>query len=101
MYPPAVADRYPDRVAYIMAGSGETLTYSQLDRESNRLAHVFRQHGIRGGDTVALVLENRLEWPVVVAAGGAAGAYRAPPPLDLHPPHPPQPPPSVPPPPLT
>ena len=42
MYPPAVADRYPDRLAYIMAGSGETLTYAQLDRESNRLAHLFR-----------------------------------------------------------
>src|SRR5260370_39337883 len=80
MYPPAVADRYPDRVAYIMAGSGETLTYSQLDRESNRLAHLFRRHGIRGGDTVAVVLENRIEWPVVVAAGVWAGDYVTPPP---------------------
>ena len=78
MYPPAVADRYPDRVAYIMAGSGETLTYSQLDRESNRLAHLFRQHGIRSGDTVALVLENRIEWPVVVAAGMRSGLYVTP-----------------------
>ena len=54
MYPPAVADRYPDRAAYIMAGSGQTLTYAQLDRASNQLAHLFRQHGIAAGDTVAL-----------------------------------------------
>ena len=78
MYPPAVADRYPDRLAYIMAGSGETLTYAQLDRESNRLAHLFRQHGIRAGDTVAVVLENRIEWPVVVAAGMRSGLYVTP-----------------------
>lgn len=78
MYPAAVADRHPDRVAYIMAGSRQTLTYSQLDRASNRLAHLFRQHGIRAGDTVALVLENRIEWPVVVAAGMRSGLYVAP-----------------------
>jgi long-chain acyl-CoA synthetase len=78
MYLPAVADRYPDRLAYIMAGSGETLTYAQLDRESNRLAHLFRQHGIRAGDTVAVVLENRIEWPVVVAAGMRSGLYVTP-----------------------
>ena len=78
MYPPAVADRYPDRIAYVMAGSGETLTYSQLDRGSNRLAHLFRQHGIRSGDTVALVLENRIEWPIVIAAGMRSGLYVTP-----------------------
>jgi long-chain acyl-CoA synthetase len=78
VYPPAVADRYPDRVAYIMAGSGQTLTYSQLDRASNRLAHLFRQHGMGVGDTVALVLENRIEWPVVVAAGMRSGLYVTP-----------------------
>ena len=73
MYPPAVADRYPDRVAYIMAGSGETLTYSQLDRESNRLAHLFRQHGIRGGDTVAALNHAGVadDFSYVSTAGGA------------------------------
>src|ERR1700683_3559236 len=78
MYPPAVADRCPDRLAYIMAGSGQTLTYAQLDRESNRLAHLFRQHGIRAGDTLAVVLESRIEWPVVVAAGMRSGLYVTP-----------------------
>jgi long-chain acyl-CoA synthetase len=78
VYPPAVADRYPDRIAYIMAGSGQTLTYSQLDRASNRLAHLFRQHGIGTGDTIALVLENRIDWPVVVAAGMRSGLYVTP-----------------------
>src|SRR5580693_9251651 len=61
-----------------MAGSGQTLTYSQLDRASNRLAHLFRQHGIGTGDTVVLVLENRIEWPVVVAAGMRSGLYVTP-----------------------
>jgi len=32
----------PDRPAYIMANSGETVTYGQLDRRSNQIAHLLR-----------------------------------------------------------
>ena len=41
-----------------MAGSGETLTYSQLDAEANRVSRVFREAGLRPGDHVAWCLEN-------------------------------------------
>ena len=41
-----------------MAGSGETVTYSQLDQQSNRIAQLFRSLGLNAGDHIALFLEN-------------------------------------------
>ena len=35
--------RCADRLAFIMAGSGEAVTYGELDARSNRLAHLLRQ----------------------------------------------------------
>ena len=49
MWPGAVAQRTPDKPAYVMAASGEAVTYRELDERSNRLAHLLRQHlGVRG-----------------------------------------------------
>ena len=41
-----------------MAGSGETVTYRQLDAQSNRIAQLFRSLGLKAGDHVAIFLEN-------------------------------------------
>ena len=41
-----------------MAGSGETLTYGDLDAGANRLSHVLRNLGLKPGDHVAICLEN-------------------------------------------
>ena len=38
----------PDKPAYIMAASGETVTYRQLDERSNRVAQLFRALGPQG-----------------------------------------------------
>lgn len=52
-----------------MAGSGERLSYTELERQSNQVAHLFRSRGLRPGDHVAILMENRLEmFPVVWAA---------------------------------
>ncbi len=48
----------PDKPAVIMAGSGETITYGELDAASNRVAQLLRARGLAIGDTVALCLEN-------------------------------------------
>jgi long-chain acyl-CoA synthetase len=58
MHPYIHARRFPDKPAYIMAASGETVTYRQLDEQSNRIAQLFRAHGLNSGDHVALFLEN-------------------------------------------
>ena len=58
MHPYIHAQTTPDKPAYIMAGSGETVTYRQLDDQSNRIAQLFRSLGLKAGDHIALFLEN-------------------------------------------
>ncbi|MFN3516757.1 MAG: acyl-CoA synthetase [Novosphingobium sp.] len=58
MHPSIHAKTQPDRPAIIMAGSGETITFAELDRRSNQVAQLLRSRGIKIGDTVALCMEN-------------------------------------------
>ncbi|HSI00108.1 MAG TPA: AMP-binding protein [Reyranella sp.] len=58
MHPYLHAQKHPDKPAYVMAATGETVTYRQLDRQSNRIAQLFRRRGLKAGDHVALFLEN-------------------------------------------
>lgn len=58
MHPSIHARTQPDRPAIIMAGSGETVTFAELDRRSNQVAQLLRARGIKIGDTVALCMEN-------------------------------------------
>jgi long-chain acyl-CoA synthetase len=58
MHPTHHAKANPDKPAYIMAGSGETVTYGQLDSRSNQGAHLFRSLGIEKGDSVAFFMDN-------------------------------------------
>ena len=58
MYPGAHAAASPDKPALIVAGSGETVTYAQLDAEANRVSRVLREARLRPGDHVAWCLEN-------------------------------------------
>ena len=62
MHPYIHARKNPDKPAYVMAGSGETVTYGQLDRQSNRIAQLFRSRGLRPGDHIALFLENNARY---------------------------------------
>ncbi len=58
MHPSVHAQTNPDKPAILMAGSGETVTYAELDRRSNQVAQLLRARGIGVGETVALCLEN-------------------------------------------
>jgi long-chain acyl-CoA synthetase len=64
----------PDKPAVIVDG-GRTLTYGELEAESNRLAHLFRAAGLRRGDHIAFVLENRAEAFVIAWAAQRSGLY--------------------------
>ena len=46
MYPGTYAAERPNVPAVIMAGSGETLTWRELDDASNRLAQLLRARGL-------------------------------------------------------
>lgn len=61
-HPYIFAQSTPDKPAIIMAGSGETISYAQLDARSNKVAQLLRSLGFQSGDTVAVCLENRAEY---------------------------------------
>jgi len=42
-FPRTYAEKTPEKPAYIMAGSGEVVTYVQLEDRANRCAHLFRK----------------------------------------------------------
>lgn len=58
VHPADHARSTPDHPAYIMAETGRAVGYAELDRWSNRLAHLWRAQGMTGGDTIAFHLEN-------------------------------------------
>lgn len=58
MYPGAHVDNFPDKPAVIVAETGETLTYRELEDNSVRLARHLHAAGLRRGDHVALLSGN-------------------------------------------
>ena len=68
----AFAAEAPDQPAYIMANSGEIVTYAELDRRSNQVAHLLRTSGLNRGDHIAIMMKNCAEFLQV-----AQGALRA------------------------
>ena len=49
----------PDKPAVIMADTGQTVSYRELDDRSNQVAQLFRALGLQSGDHIALMLENQ------------------------------------------
>jgi long-chain acyl-CoA synthetase len=76
----AMAARQPDRLALqIKEGSGyRRLTYGELALQARALAAALLQAGVRRGDRVALISENRPEWTVAYLGVMAAGAIAVP-----------------------
>jgi long-chain acyl-CoA synthetase len=69
----AAAD--PRRPAVIMAGTGETIDYGELDARSNRLAHLLRKLGLRRLDHYSIYMENHPRYVECCAAGERSGFY--------------------------
>lgn len=66
------AEKYPNNQA--VCARGRSLTYRELDQQSNQLAHLLRRHGIRKGDRVGIYFPRTVESVVsmfgVLKAGG-------------------------------
>ncbi len=58
MHPSVHAQATPDKPAIIVAETGETRTYRQLDDASNQVAQFFRSRGLQNEDVVAFMLDN-------------------------------------------
>ncbi|OHV36716.1 MULTISPECIES: acyl-CoA synthetase [Pseudofrankia] len=78
MNPASHAAVAPDKPAVIMAGSGVTLTYRELDERSARFANVLAAAGLRRGDGIALLAENDQHCFEVYWAALRSGLYVTP-----------------------
>jgi len=75
VHPAEIASQAPDRLAVVMGGSGESLTFRQLEQRSRVLAVAWRRAGVRRGDTVGILLENHLRFLEVAWAAQRSGLY--------------------------
>jgi long-chain acyl-CoA synthetase len=58
-----------------MGGSGEVVTYRQLDMRSNQGAHLFRSLGLERGAVVAVCMENNARYLEIAWATQRSGLY--------------------------
>ncbi len=73
--PRAHARLTPNRVAFTMTATGESVTFAELEIRSNRGAHLFRHAGVCTGDHIAILMENRREFLEICFAADRAGIY--------------------------
>lgn len=73
MHPYIHAQKTPDKPAYIMASTGEMVTYRQLDERSNQGAQLFRKLGLKVGDSIALQMDNNARYFEICWAAQRAG----------------------------
>ena len=75
MYPGDANTIGRDTPAVVMTGSGEIVTWGELDDRSRQLAHFWRSLGLSQGDHVALLMENVKEFAEVCWAADRIGLY--------------------------
>lgn len=77
MHPYIHARKTPGKAAYIMAATGEIVTYKELDERSNQIAHLFRASGLKAGDSIAIFMDNNRSYFEICWAAQRAGLYYA------------------------
>lgn len=75
MHPFHYANAKPEAPAYIMANSGEVVTFGQLEDRSNQIAQALRDHGMKPGDTIAIFAENSPRYFEIAWAAQRSGLY--------------------------
>jgi len=75
MYPGTIAQSTPDKAAVVMAGTGRTVTYRELDDNSADLASALHALGLRPGDVVAMLSDNAPECFEIYWAAVRSGLY--------------------------
>jgi len=75
MYPGSYAQTHPDRAAFIMAGTGEAVSYREFEARSNQLAHLLRDHDLKRLDHFSIFMENNNRYLECCSAGERAGLY--------------------------
>jgi long-chain acyl-CoA synthetase len=78
LHPRMHAASTPHHPAYVMAMTGEVVTYEQLERRANQGAHLFRSWGCQAGDTIAMYAENHPRYFELCWVAQRAGLYFVP-----------------------
>ncbi|MDQ2891871.1 MAG: acyl-CoA synthetase [Pseudomonadota bacterium] len=75
LHPVHHANDTPDRPAYIMAATGESVSYAELDARANQGARLLRSLGLGKGDGVAVMMDNSPRYLEVMWAAERIGVY--------------------------
>jgi len=75
VHPGIIAEKAPDKIAYTMAETGESVTYGELEAAANQGAQLFRSLGLKPGDHIALLLENHPRFFQICWAAQRSGLY--------------------------
>src|SRR5215471_17863242 len=67
-----------NKPAIILHPSGTVISFDDLEARANRLAHRFRQAGLREGDALAILMENNEHIHAVMWAARRSGLYYVP-----------------------
>ena len=75
MYPGRHATERANQPAFIMAGTGQAVSYAEYEARTNRLAHLLRAHGLERLDHYAIFMENNDRYLEACGAGERSGLY--------------------------
>jgi long-chain acyl-CoA synthetase len=78
MHPTTFAASAPDRAAIVMSGSGEVVTYRELDERSNRFAHHLRALDVGPDEVVGILMDNSPRYLEVAWGVRRIGRYLTP-----------------------
>lgn len=74
-HPSVHAAKQPDHLALVIADTGETLTYRELDDGSNRVAQLLRSSGLKPGDRIGVMMRNSPWFPIVYWGATRCGVF--------------------------
>lgn len=75
MHPSVHAKEKPEALAFVMADSGFSMTYGELEEKSNQVAHLLRGQGLKRGDCIAIFMENNPRYFEIAWGAQRAGLY--------------------------
>src|SRR5690348_7160693 len=68
----------PEKIALVEVRSGRRYTYAELDRRASAMARWWTNRGIRKGDRVGILSDNRAEYVDAFFAAGKSGVVLVP-----------------------
>ena len=75
MHPGRHAIDHAERACFIMADTGETVTYGEFEVRTNQLAHLLRAQGLQRLDHYSVFMENHARYLETCSAGERSGLF--------------------------